>query len=488
MSGLILEIIDADVFIPGSAERTLVLKNMNLRLAEGEHSVILGPNGSGKSSLLKLARGDLWPCRGVARWYDARGNMEDSRVAARRLTAIVSPEKQENLLRSPWPLTVGSLLEQAAALRQNKAGANQGAALKAAALLEDLGFMDEPDLPAPSLSQGRLRLLMLLSALLAGPRLLLLDECADNLDAKCRGLALDLLDSVKDDVTMLLTTHRPDRLPGWAAGRIYLDGGRSARNIPASAAPEAAPAVEAPPPRAPLFALSNASVYINRRKVLENINWLALQGEHWRVSGGNGSGKSTFLRLLAGDEFAASGGEIRRRDPADGGWMSSLAEIRARIMLVSDLSQAQNEYPLTALELLCAGYDNTTGLHREASPEEKAGALAALKEFFPEADCVKLAQTDIRRLSTGQVRRLYLARAMLARPCALLLDEPLNGLDAQSRARFIWSLRKLAHGEGASSASRVRPSIIMVSHYEEDTPDFIKRHAMLEGGRLRVLA
>lgn len=487
MSGLVLEIIDADVFIPGSAERTLVLKNINLRLAEGEHSVILGANGSGKSSLLKLARGDLWPCRGIARWYDARGGMEDSRVAARRLTAIVSPERQEKLLRLPWPMTAGRLLEQAEASRQNRAGASQGAALKAAALLKDLGFMDEPDLPVSSLSQGRLRLLMLLSALLSGPRLLLLDECADNLDAKCRGLALDLLDSVKDDVTMLLATHRPGRLPGWAAGRIYLDGGRRTQNISAPAAPEAAPAAGGAPPGDPLFALSNASVYINRRKILENINWLALQGEHWRVSGGNGSGKSTFLRLLAGDEFAAAGGEIRRRDPA-GGWMASLAEIRARIMLVSDLSQARNEYPLTALELLCAGFDNTTGLHREASPEEKARALAALKDFFPEADCARLAQTDISRLSTGQVRRLYLARAMLAKPCALLLDEPLNGLDAQSRERFIWSLRKLAQGEGAPSASGFTPSIIMASHYEEDTPDFIKRHARLEGGRLRVLA
>ncbi len=473
MSDPLFDIRDASVFIPGHKERRLVLKNITWSLCKGEHCAILGPNGAGKSSLLKLIHGDLWPCGGWINWFDWQGNREDSRIAARELTAIISPEDQEKLQRSPWPHTVASFLE--------KEGPGTIFSEKITEILEESGLLSRMDDPLPSLSQGRLRLLMLLKALLARPRVLLLDEFSDSLDPHSRKLAYDLLDLACNDITMIFTSHRPLNLPDWCEKRLYLNNGKQegekARILPQPTVHLVGNIKSSEP----LFAISNATVYINRHKILKNLDWQVMLGEHWRVSGDNGSGKSTLLRLLAGDEFASSDGEIKRWNPVCGRWMNRLEEVRKRVMLVSDLSQVLNNYPLTSYELLCTAFDNTTGLHREITREEKGKALAILRDFFPEMEVGELASTDIRRLSTGQIRRLYLARAMLANPSALLLDEPLNGLDNAGREHFLNSLYKLV------SKNKNKLSVIMVSHYDEDEPGFISHHARLENGRLNII-
>lgn len=481
MQDLLFKIDNASVFIPGLQERKLVLKDINWTLRAGEHTALLGPNGAGKSSLLKLLHGDLWPCAGNISWFNELGQREDSRIAARELTAIISPALQEQLQRQPWQLSLGNWLRDSS---QTRAARGKTALVaKIHDLLAQNPWQSLLIKPLNALSQGQLRLGLLLAALLRQPRILLLDEYADSLDAENRQLALDLLELARQECTLIFTSHREDKLPNWCAGRLYLQAGRQIGQKTEKARPQKIEFINSTHLDSPtLFALRNVSVYIQRRKILDKINWQAKLGEHWRISGKNGSGKSTFLRLLAGDEFPALGGEIRRWNPLEKKWMSSLAEARGLLMSVSDLAQVLNEYPQSALDLLCSGFDNSTGLHREILPQERREAFALLREFFPEEDAQSLAQTDIRRLSTGQIRRLYLGRAMLMRPAALLLDEPLNGLDSQSRERFLAALRDLA------ALGNAAPSMIMVSHYVEDVPSFIERHACLEEGHLLTLS
>lgn len=481
MYEILFEIKDANVFIPGRLERTLVLKNINWRLSKGRHCAILGANGAGKSSLLKLIHGDLWPCSGSICWY-VNGQRETSRIAARELTAIVSPDLQERLQRSPWPLSLKDfLLSMNDSLLQIKSATGRdGAVLERT--LEAMGLKDMLGASLNHLSQGQLRLALLLRALLKRPRVLLLDEYTDGLDANNRHLALELLQNVRDKTTIIFTSHHPASLPPWCQGRFYLHEGKQQDCYQSSVPHDETPfEIQDQALARPLFALSNVTVYIERQRILKKINWQARQGEHWRIIGDNGSGKSTLLRLLAGDEFAAADGEILRWKPKSGCCMTTLAEVRSMFMLVSDLSQIQNDYPLCSLELLCTAFDNSIGLHREVSADEKERALAILGEFFPEQNLAAFAYEDIRRLSTGQLRRLYLARAMLAKPAALLLDEPLNGLDTKSRAQYLALLRGLA-AKGSDS-----PAIIMVSHNDDETPAFIRRMARLEQGCLKIV-
>lgn len=481
------------LFLPGDASQRTVLHHIDWRIERGRHCALLGANGSGKSTLLRLLRGELWPASGHIWWHTADGR-EQSPLAGRAMTTLVSPAQQENYQRQAWDLTGLDLLltgfEDTPLIYSdggNQALARREAAVRMASRLEAEGLLDRD---TPTLSQGQLRLLLLGRALLRAPALLLLDECTDGLDARYREIFFDVLEEYAPRCTIVMTAHRPGQIPEWCVERRYVSEGRLYTTLPEQADGGGQPMpdlqktandiceTETLPP---LLDLENVTVFIDRQKVLRDITWSVHQGEHWRISGANGSGKSTLLRLLAGDEFTAAGGTLERWLPHQGGAVDTLAEVRKGVRLVSDLSQALYGYSLTAHEMVCTGFDNSIGVYRKFSPAEKAEALRRMQEMFPEEtaeDIEALGRQSIRHLSTGQLRRLFLARALVGEPDILLLDEPCSGLDAPSRAHYLNLLDQLA----------VRGlHIIFVSHHGEDAPLCINREAQMEDGRLRVV-
>ena len=94
-------------------------------------------------------------------------------------------------------------------------------------------------------------------------------------------------------------------------------------------------------------------------------------------------------------------------------------------------------------------------------------------------DCLSLAETSIRLLSTGQLRRLFLARALLGGPDILLLDEPCSGLDEHGRHQYLALLDRLAT-QGIH--------FVFVSHLASDGPSCLNRTAHMENGRLRIVS
>ena len=499
---LLVSIEGVSCFLPGDAARRPVLTDICWQVRQGDHCALFGPNGAGKSSLLRLVAGELWPAAGRVLWRgteDTAGRMETSPLAGRALCALVSPAVQEAWQRRAPQMTG---LEY---MTGTVAGAEFGVSEKecearARGAAESLGCAELLSRSLPELSQGQLRLVLLAGALARDPTLLLLDECLDGLDAGHRRRFAGALAAYAERGTVIMASHRPESVPEWCRGRAWLAGGRLFSELPAGAEhfvtepgpcqrrkPGSAPGAAGPggkgPDHAlrPLFALRGVSVYVERRKVLHDIDWTLRQGEHWRLSGANGSGKSTLLRLLAGDEFAAAGGTLTRYLPALGREARTLAEVRRGVRLVSDLSQALYGYPLTGLELVCSGLDNSIGVYREFSEAERAMALDRMELFFSGPEAARLGATSIRRMSTGELRRLFLARALMGGPDALLLDEPCSGLDAASRRHYLEGLERLA-GMGTG------PMLVFVSHEAGDAPACCTREARLRAGRLAVLA
>lgn len=496
MRKFLLLIEGASVFIPGQRERMLALKDINLELRPGEHLAISGLNGSGKSTLLRLIHGELWPCSGSLTWASPDGALESSRIVARKLTALVSPQKQERLQQlALWQKTGDWLLQDSVLdpLPEDSGDLES----QARVWLERLGSEEIWNKSIASLSQGQLRICLLARAFLRKPSLLLLDEYADGLDAAHLKLAKGCLEELRQTMSMIVVSHRESNIPAFISRKMNLVHGRLHEGAPIfknrspqiQALPGLKPAgshSEATVPQLgqnPLFEARNATVYMGAKPVLKDISWSCAQGGHWLIKGGNGAGKSTFLRMLAGDEFVAAGGFCQIWNPAIGRLARSLEEKRRLVSLLSDQLQACYAYDMSALDLVCTGFDNSIGVYREYRREEKLLALETIAWFFPDDDFHRLAQISIRRLSSGQLRRLFLARALVSRPCALLLDEPFSLLDCASREKIGGLLQKL----GREGWKNSYPAIIFVSHNEEDAPFSSYREAELRNGELHIL-
>jgi molybdate transport system ATP-binding protein len=173
--------------------------------------------------------------------------------------------------------------------------------------------------------------------------------------------------------------------------------------------------------------------------VLHEVTWRLAPREQWLVTGPNGSGKSSFLRLLHGQLRPALGSEIRW--PALGN-PRNVWTLRRAVAWLSPELQAAYRYPTTVRGCIASGFESSIGLTREPTRAQTQRVDELLREFALEP----LAERQLKTLSYGQARRALIARALVGRPRVLLLDEPWEGLDADSAALLNATLRTVIAG------------------------------------------
>ncbi len=455
------------------------LQNINFCLQKHEHVGILGPNGAGKSTFLRLLAGEAWADADAGQnsiiWH-YKGINETSPIMARRMCALVSPAQQELYTKYQWQLNGEDILLTAFSghdlqipePQQQNLVYTMAKQLKCLALLK---------MPVSSLSQGQLRILLLGRALLRKPQVLLLDEYLDGLDAQVRSQLIDILELIAKNTTLIISTHRSQGLLPCIKKKLFIAEGllkaQATKSMEVKSTNYIVPKQNLA--TKPIIEVYNATVFIERLPVLEHINWTLQAGEHWMIHGNNGSGKSTFLRLLAGDEYPAVEGNIKRYFkhlyPHEQN-CTKLTHIKKAIRLVSDHEQTCYSYNLKGIELVLSGIDNVIGEYRAFMDQEVEEAHSLISHFGLE----NLETRRISTLSTGQLRRLFIARALMAKPEVLLLDEPFSALDTQSRLACMQSLDELSLGI----------SIVLVSHYNDDQLSCINKHAHMQSGRLNV--
>ena len=483
----LIEIEHVFVTYPGTERH--ILNDFNLTLYEGEHAVIRGGNGAGKSTLLRLLRGEQWPDQidhrraGQVLWHGPEG-ADPSPLTGRKVTSLVSAMQQERVVHQEWRVDGERLVlggfSDAIYIAQQPTSEMCETAYQLVRLLGGVHLLKKP---VTAMSQGQLRLMLVSRSLVRKPEVLLLDEVTDGLDARARNTLLDALERASELSTLVMTTHRPETLPSWIGRQIVLENGKAVDGpmLETAVEPEKEPAPVASAPElkgirgcSARIAIKDASVFIDRVPVLYDINWTINPGENWAVLGGNGAGKSTLLRLLAGDEIVAYGGEIVRELPRQGGVVDRLEVLRKGVRLVSDRQQATYTYDITGEELVFSGIDNSVGVYREPSEKE----LAQVTDILASLHLEFLAKRTIRSCSTGEFRRLLLARALAGEPDLLLLDEPFSGLDAPSRNEFFALLNQLA---------RQGVQMILVTHHKADIFPAITHMLQLENGRISAI-
>ena len=167
--------------------------------------------------------------------------------------------------------------------------------------------------------------------------------------------------------------------------------------------------------------LAHAVIKYGDSAVINDVSVCAMPKEIIFITGSNGSGKSTLTKGIAG-LLPLSSGELTRTK---------------RMSYVPQTEEADKNFPARVNEIVLTGRQRPGKLFY--THEDRTAAMNAMCELGIDS----LADNEIRTLSGGQLRRVFLARAICGEPELLLLDEPCAGLDAESHEVLFSLLRKL---------------------------------------------
>lgn len=225
----------------------------------------------------------------------------------------------------------------------------------------------------------------------------------------------------------------------------------------------------------PEVELSGVSVILDGNEVLRDVSWRVERGENWVVVGPNGAGKTSLLRLLNGYLWPTRG-KVTLLGKTFG--HVDLRELRRGIGFVSSYMDDWMPEEESVLDVVASGASASTRSWQTPNAKETAYATLLIKR----AGCGTLLLRRFGQLSQGERRRIVIARALMARPSLIALDEPCAGLDLSGREDFLSMLSRIAK-------ARTR-TMVYVTHRIDEIPSgftnalLLKDGAVLSQGRL----
>lgn len=222
---------------------------------------------------------------------------------------------------------------------------------------------------------------------------------------------------------------------------------------------------------APLLELAGVTVLRGDRRALDGVTLAIPRGQNTAVLGPNGAGKSTLLRMLNGEFFPLRRPGVRMRLLGRDRW--NVFDVRRQLGVVSHELQATHHGWLSGLDVVCSGFFASVGVYRhQRLTDAQRRRAVSTAEGQGAGD---LLERRFDTLSSGEQRRLLLARALVHAPHTLLLDEPATGLDLKAAFGLIERLRALA---------AAGTTLIIVTHHVDQIPPEVERVVLLKAGRV----
>lgn len=208
----------------------------------------------------------------------------------------------------------------------------------------------------------------------------------------------------------------------------------------------------------------------DQKTLLSHIDWRVKEKEHWAILGLNGSGKTTLLNIINGYIWATEG-KVRVLGETYG--ETDLRDMRKSIGWVSSSFQEKLYGADRTQDVVLSGKFATVRLFDRVEAEDEAKAA----EYMKRLGCLQLWDRPYQTCSQGEKQKVLIARALMASPRLLILDEPCNGLDIFSREQLLESI-------GAWAAREDTPTVLLVTHHTEEILPLFGHTLLLRGGEV----
>lgn len=456
-------------------------KPINWTIQEKENWAIVGPNGAGKSLLIDIL---------IGKHALKTGNIET--LNNRQISSVVKSvafsdiysivDTQNSYYQQRWNTSceADSPLVRSLFAKGEKAWVDR--------LINAFNITDLIDKEINLLSSGELRKTLIIRSLLSKPQILVLDNPFIGLDFKSRdslntlfknlsdldGIQIVLVVSDPRDIPELITNILPIKDKNILEPTTRVDFIKNTEFINDLFDKERTINLSQiiNNTQNNLITFTNALVFNNikvkygNRSILNDLNWQVKKGDKWALLGENGSGKSTILSLVAGDNPQAYANDItlfdRKRGTGESIW-----DIKKRIGYISPEMHLYYLKNVPCIDVVASGFFDTIGLYKKCNDAQKEIAIKWMELFGIE----KIKDRSFIQISTGEQRLALLARVFVKNPDLLILDEPLHGLDIENKKH----IKKIIEDFCTSDKS-----LIYVTHYEEEIPHIVDKKLRLK--------
>ena len=466
--------------------KSVKLENINWTFNTGEAWLVIGANGSGKANFLKALAGELKiipDSKFADSLYSNFFEQNIEIVSLEKAASLIEEERQNDESEFvEGGVDIGRtgriFLAEAICKRKLKRGEHlpdEALRLETFPQIKLCGIEKILDRGLKYMSTGEIRRTLLARSLLSGKKLLILSDPFAGLDAESRKILLEFFNTVankqlKDDdysdfPRIILGMERYHEIPAainnvleFSENKISFCGSKNdyekilqnrnqqngkTRQKDRQEFENSVEKIKQETfvlhtvqenQKETLVEMNNVNVGWGDNRVLIDLNWKLNQGEHWLIRGPNGSGKTTFLELITGDNMQVFSNDIKlfgkRRGSGETIW-----DIKRKLGIVS--YRLHVEYRMvgsTTLEnVIISGFRDSIGLYEAATDVEKDAA----KKWLSLGGFENREKESFSSISYGEQRAILILRAAVKCPPILILDEPCHGLDENYRQKIL---------------------------------------------------
>jgi energy-coupling factor transport system ATP-binding protein len=422
------------------------LRTVSLDVHEGEHLAITGANGSGKTTLMLVLAGRE-PTSGTV---ERPGAVGLGRLGG---TAVVMQHPESQVLGTRvaddvvWGLPPGTTID-------------------VGRLLSEVGLDSHAERDTGSLSGGELQRLAVAAALAREPALLIADEVTSMVDQQGRDALLGVLSGLKNRhrTALVHITHYNNEADSADRSINLSESGDNTGMVETMATPVVTPVMghESGPPVLEVAGVGHEydSGTPWAKTALREVSFVVHQGDGLLIHGGNGSGKSTLAWILAGLTIPTTGTCLLDGRPTH-----------------EQVGAVALSFQAARLQLMRSRVDVEVASAAGFSPKDHDRVATALAVVGLDST---LAKRPIDQLSGGQMRRVVLAGLLARSPRALILDEPLAGLDAVTQSGLLRLLEELRREQGLT--------VVVMSHDYTGMEELCPQTLDLRGGVLQAVS